>query len=204
MDKYKSLLIIIKKFLTILALSLCFISTSKADDIKDFQVEGISIGDSLLNFFSKSEIEKKGSYLYPNKDMKAATFKDSSFKNYDKIQFHWLSKDKLYKIQSISANIEYKKDISSCLKQRKIINKEIKSLFDSPKENDWGKRVLKNVDPSLQTFAYQNIYWFRDGNIIVSCRDYGKNKEEEGRKDYLAVMIDSIFFEDWLNNKAWN
>ena len=77
-------------------------------------------------------------------------------------------------------------------------------MFDGPKEDDWGKRVLQNVDPSLQTFAYQNIYWFRDGNIIVSCRDYGKNKEEEGRKDYLAVMIDSVFFEDWLNNKAWN
>ena len=29
---------------------------TKADDIRDFEIEGISIGDSLLNFFSEEQI----------------------------------------------------------------------------------------------------------------------------------------------------
>ena len=35
-----------------------FQTLSKADDIKDFEIEGMSIGDSLLDYFSKDEIEK--------------------------------------------------------------------------------------------------------------------------------------------------
>ena len=37
---------------------LFFSSLVFADDISDFQIEGISVGDSLLDYFSKKEIEK--------------------------------------------------------------------------------------------------------------------------------------------------
>ena len=35
-----------------------FHSLIKADDIRDFQIEGMSIGDSLLDNYKKSEIKK--------------------------------------------------------------------------------------------------------------------------------------------------
>ena len=38
-----------KKLLGILVLGLFLITPSLADDISDFEIEGISIGDSLLN-----------------------------------------------------------------------------------------------------------------------------------------------------------
>jgi len=37
---------------------LSFQSLSKADDISDFQIEGISIGDSLLDHFKENEINE--------------------------------------------------------------------------------------------------------------------------------------------------
>ena len=37
-------------------LILVFQSWTKADDIKDFEIEGMSIGDSLLDYMSKDEI----------------------------------------------------------------------------------------------------------------------------------------------------
>jgi len=191
-------------FLSILVLIFSFQSWTKADDIRDFQVEGMSIGDSLLDHFSKERVDKKGQALYPNKEMLAGTFKDNSFEIYDEIQFHWLANDKDYIIQSISANIDFPNDITNCLEKRKNINEDITELFTDPKKDDWGKRTLPNVDPSGQTYAYQNIYWFNNGNIIVSCRDFGINKENEGYKDYLAIMIDSKIFDDWINNKAWD
>ena len=42
----------------ILLLVLNFQTSSKADDIRNFEIEGMSIGDSMLKFMSKNEILK--------------------------------------------------------------------------------------------------------------------------------------------------
>ena len=45
-------------FITVFILIFSLQSWTKADDIRDFQIEGMSVGDSLLDYFSKDEIEK--------------------------------------------------------------------------------------------------------------------------------------------------
>ena len=45
-------------FLTILLLLFHFQPDTKADDIHEFEIEGMSVGESLLDFFSKNEIEE--------------------------------------------------------------------------------------------------------------------------------------------------
>ena len=52
-----------KKFLGILVLISTLQTPSQADDIKDFQIEGMSIGDSLLDYFSEEEITNKKKFL---------------------------------------------------------------------------------------------------------------------------------------------
>ena len=47
-----------KKLLGIVVLGLFLITPSQADDISDFEIEGMSIGDSLLDYFSESKIKK--------------------------------------------------------------------------------------------------------------------------------------------------
>ena len=47
-----------KIFISVLILIFSFQSWTKADDISDFEIEGISIGDSALDFFTKEKIEK--------------------------------------------------------------------------------------------------------------------------------------------------
>ena len=44
-------------FLSVLILIFSFQSWTKADDIRDIEIESMSIGDSALNFFSNQEIE---------------------------------------------------------------------------------------------------------------------------------------------------
>ena len=46
-----------KRFLAILVLGLFLITPSWADDIRDFQIEGMSVGDSLLDYFSEEKIK---------------------------------------------------------------------------------------------------------------------------------------------------
>ena len=38
-------------------------SWTKADDIKDFQIEGMSIGDSLLDYYTEEEIKDFTKYV---------------------------------------------------------------------------------------------------------------------------------------------
>ena len=45
-----------KKLLGIVVLGLFLITPSQADDIRDFQIEGMSIGDSLLDYYSEKFI----------------------------------------------------------------------------------------------------------------------------------------------------
>ena len=47
-----------KKLFIIIIIFISFQSLTKADDIRDFQIEGVSIGDSLLNFFSEDDFTK--------------------------------------------------------------------------------------------------------------------------------------------------
>jgi len=46
-------------FLLVLILIFSLQPYTKADDIRDFEIEGMSVGDSLLDHFSKKEIKQK-------------------------------------------------------------------------------------------------------------------------------------------------
>ena len=56
-----------KRLLLILILTFSLQSWTKADDIRDFEIEGISIGDSALDFFSEKDIKKNSKPFYKNK-----------------------------------------------------------------------------------------------------------------------------------------
>ena len=55
-----------KRLLLILILTFSFQNLTKADDIRDFEIEGISIGDSLLDYFSQEEINNFFIIEYPS------------------------------------------------------------------------------------------------------------------------------------------
>ena len=83
-----------KRFFLILILTFSFQSWVKAEDIRDFQIEGISLGDSLTEYFTKKEIislknsyENKG-YIYNSKKFYSITFRNHpDLDIYENIQF---------------------------------------------------------------------------------------------------------------------
>ena len=60
-----------KKLLAIIVLSLFLTTTSWSDDVQDYQLEGMSIGDSFLNYISAEllikELNNKYTIWYHNK-----------------------------------------------------------------------------------------------------------------------------------------
>ena len=83
------------KTLLVLLLSLFFLSSPSvfADDISDFEIEGMSIGDSLLDYMTEEEILKeielnKDDYYYlkePNKYAEVYLYKN--LKTYEAVSF---------------------------------------------------------------------------------------------------------------------
>ena len=49
-------MLVMRIFLSALILIFSFQSWSAADDIRDFEIEGISVGDSLLKFINEDDI----------------------------------------------------------------------------------------------------------------------------------------------------
>ena len=78
------------RLLLILILTFSFQSWTMADDIRDFEIEGMSIGDSTLDFFTKSEITDNTWDYFTNKEFTPLQFDSPSFaKTYDAVDQGW-------------------------------------------------------------------------------------------------------------------
>ena len=104
-----------KKLSTYLFLLLFSFQTSSwADDIRDFQIEGMGIGDSLLDYFSENEIKGWHKTLYPASKkfhQIEAGASNSSFELYDDVGFHIKSNDKKYIIASLKGAKFFKNNL---------------------------------------------------------------------------------------------
>ena len=101
-------------FIAVLVLIFSLQSLTKADDIRDFEIEGISIGDSLLDYFSKNnnEKEKKSKFAHWYKDGKFVQIGIGKFSNlkkklniYDDMGVVLKPNDLTYKIHSVVGRI---------------------------------------------------------------------------------------------------
>ena len=76
-------------------------SFTKADEIKDFEIEGMSVGDNLLDHFTISEIKNAYKNTYPkSKKFYGLQFLLSNYEVYEVIQVH-LKADSNYIISSL-------------------------------------------------------------------------------------------------------
>ena len=78
-----------KKPILIIVLGLFLITPSLADDISDFQIDGMSIGDSALDYFSEAEINKPKKAFYPSDDKFFRIGLSSKNDTYESVEFHF-------------------------------------------------------------------------------------------------------------------
>ena len=198
-----------KKFLGILVLGLFLIVPSQADDIRDFQIEGISIGDSLLDYASeekiKSEIKKnKRDYQHlKNKDKFGEVYihNDENFKIYQKVSFFVKPDDRNYIIYLIRGILNYIEDIDGCLNKQKEIAKEITEIL--PKFDKREIHFKSRRDPSGRSTMDRVIFEFKTGNrVVISCSNYEENlRKKNNWAEGLSVVIQKKEVKDWFNKK---
>ena len=99
-----------KIFLSVIILIFGIQSFSKADDISEFEIEGISIGDTILRYMYASKIDSRKVDYY--KDLTFSSINIYSddeivnFETYDQIVLGFKTDDKNYSIVAISGIIE--------------------------------------------------------------------------------------------------
>ena len=62
-------------------------SWTKADDIRDFEIEGMSIGDSLLDYFSEKDINSFPKTTYNDEKFYQLSSRGQKIKDYETITF---------------------------------------------------------------------------------------------------------------------
>ena len=180
-------------------LVLTFQTPSQADDIRDFQIEGISVGDSLLDYITEEEIKNKEKYIYENNKFIAIIISKPSFELYEDVQIVYESSNK--KIHSLEAMINYEKNIKDCYNKKDEIVSELTEFFKN-KVKIWRQNNKKYTDDisGKSKFSAVNFDFDIGGSVRVICYDLEeKISIEKGWTDSLSVSINSIEFDKYLS-----
>ena len=178
-----------------------FQTSSLGDDIRDFEIEGMSIGDSLLDYFFEDEIKDgivENYYQYKsNKKFIAVEFYEFPFfETYENIAVHVKSDDKKYKIYEIGGFDFYDENIDDCYKKQNKIDKELSKVFKDAKRK-FKSKAKHPADESGKSNVTYIMYWFKSGDFVsIDCTDWSSNMKP--RTDNLNVSLVTKEFNDWL------
>ena len=209
-----------KLLIPLFSLFLLFLLSSPsvfADDISDFQIEGISIGDSLLDYMTEDEIleeiEENKDYFYyleePYKYAEVYLFNYSStyeaglsfmIKNNSRNQYI-SNKNEKYTILLIRGMKNYIKDFDTCIQKRDEIAEELSNMFPNAQKIE--QNSSHPFDPSGDSIT-NNIYFIFDSGaeVQMTCIDFEetlrlKNNWSEG----LDIVIQSEEVTRWMRDE---
>ena len=200
-----------KVFLSILILIFSIQPFTKADDINDFKMEELSLGDSLLNFYNKKQIieEMNSEYAFfykDNKFVKLSIGKTNEFymktnlKIYDEIGVTIKPDDKNFIIYGLSGDILCQDDIQYCYTKQKKIISDLKVFFnndviiDKYEDKHWVDETGKSIVKVTEILS-------KNKKLLISVSVYDMN-EDLGYADQVSVEIASNEYEKFLRNIA--
>ena len=200
------------KKLLILLFSLFFLSSYSvfAKDISDFEIEGISIGDSLLDYMTEDEIlkniesRKDDTNYLKEPDKFGHTVIRNGLKKYSFIVLIVSTNDK-YTIEQISgavdSTITSDKELGTCLKQMQEIEKEFSQIFD--KYEKFEDMFDHSIDPTGRSKVHYIKYQFENGDTAeLQCADFEeKLRIENNWADGLSVIVRKNKVTKWLTDK---
>ena len=206
------------KKLLLLLFSLFFLSSPSvfADDISDFQIEGISIGDSLLDYMTEEEIledidRNKNLYSHlnePNKYVQINLHKD--FPTYDDGLFvivknnqtnkYITNKNEKYIILYLAGGIIYTEDFDSCIQKRDEIAGEFSKMF--PNTDKWEQVGKSKHDPSGNSIMDAVYFEFESGaEIDAYCRNFEETfRIKKNWTEGLNISISTKEIASWLRD----
>ena len=206
-----------RNFFTVLIFLISFQSLVNANEPKDFEIEGISIGNSLLDFFTIEQLEneKNSEYVYfykNNKFMKIGMGKGEAFylkkniSNYDDIGLIIKPEDNNYIVYGVQGRIFCDDGINFCLSKQKEIISDMKKIFNSNSTLEEYKDKHR-ADKSGKSIVYINDFIFNNSKDIVGVTVYDWSDDITFKNkwyDNVKVDIFSSEYVTFLKEEAYN
>ena len=178
---------------------------TKADDnIKEFEIGGISLGQSLLDYANKDKIKFiKDHQQYPNdKFIRYEISKILTIENFDFVDVLTKKNDSNYIIEGISAAIYYTK-LDKCLKLKKDIQENVENVLDFNEKQD--TKFPSKQDATGNSIIYGVQYYTKpypsNEGIMVNCYHM---TEESNIKRVLRISVNSDEYAYFIINDAYN
>ena len=182
-----------RKLLGILVLGLLLSTSAFGDDISDFQIKEMSLGDSALKYFSQSRIKANKQNWYKGKKYSTSTM--------GVIQISYKTKDKEYILEGI--DLVETMDISKCSENISSEVDAIKDLFSDKVKLRGPERIKHWADKSKKSWFDQYMFKFPNKDyIFVECYNWSdKITSTKGWSDNFRVRIASKGLLRFLNNQ---
>ena len=189
-------------FLSVLILIFSLQSWTKADDISEFEIEGVSVGDSLLKFANEEKIKSsisKQKYL----NDKFTIYEAEMFveiKKYDHLTVTTKKNDKSYVITNVSGSINYF-ELDDCLKKKTSIQNEIEKIinFNEKEEVKYPAKQDKTGNSMVHGVQYYLKPYPSNEAILINCYHFST---ESNRQRNLSIDVNSEEFAYFLINEA--
>ena len=205
------------KKLLILLFSLFFLSSPSvfADDISDFQIEGISIGDSLLDYMTEDEILKeikrtkdwylhlkdpsKYSHISFNKGLNTYGWMSFFVKNNSSNEYI-TDKNEKYTILFIRGMMYFIQDFEGCIQKRDEIVEVLSEMFPNARkiENVW----TDDLEPSGNSIFDDVTFIFdSEDRIVARCNNWDENyRSKENFSEGLHIAIETKEIFEWSSD----
>ena len=187
------------KFILIFIFTLGFQSWIKADDIRDFEIEGMSIGNSLLDFISKNEIKNNTMQYFSGERKYFITIFDNNLHNYDQLELYIKTGDKNYIIQTILAGI-FIEDLNDCLAMKKKVANYLDKVFPNIKRESGSKK--HEADKKGKSIHYIDQYVLNfPTHVRVECTEFSDEMINSGKGNNslnVVAMTDNVY--KWISS----
>lgn len=177
---------------------------TKAEEVKNFEIEGMTVGESLLNFMKKTEIEDKinssASFHYPNGTYVVFGYYSDKMKIYDDVGVVIKPNDPNYTIYALEGTIYFQK--STCHEKQKKISSDLKKvIFTSEYEYTESFNLNFISDKTGDSKVNYLDFNFKDDSAIrVICWELSEEfKSKHNNIDRLVVAANSALFMKWIN-----
>lgn len=196
-----------------MVLYLLLSKSGNADDIKDLKIEGMSIGDSALNYFSESQLEdnEQGWHNYNYNEYSTSFMQGKGI--YDWFLISYKNDDGNFKIEALIGGLEKKKyDNKECNNKLDVVALKISELFNNTKQEN--KKIYELTSDDSRTYPFTGkstvtsiSFNFLDrGAIILECYRVDKEANQNdysitstlSQNDSFRINIRSLKFINFL------
>ena len=205
----------IKKTFFLIFLIIQFQNISLADDIQKFQIEGMSIGDSALDYFSEAQLEENEQdwHNYSYKEYSTSFMPGKGI--YDWFLVSYRNDDYNFKIKALVGGIKKKNyDNKGCNNYLDAITLNVSELFKNAKQENKKKYELTTDASRTYPFTGKSVVtsvsfnFPDDGAIIIACYNMDKKANQVAfinsnlnQNDSFRISVRSHEFANYLKKK---